>query len=1119
MANVTFAGFENLVGASGTTVADVIATYSLQLLAWGNGSGAPTAGTSLIAVGFDVADALRIRIFDARGTVVTDLTTTNAADTATLRQLLPGLLPPHVPTPAEKTQVITEVARIVGTTLVRDNNDAFVIEGPGSVSGTIDGGARGVDGLKFIDPANEAASQLFNPPGPNSSGTATAYGKSVVYAGLDRVDFFDLSDPHNPVVTGTIFGDSIRIHEDPLVPGGLRVDFAGASLPLSPLQVQLMESLRVDGVEGADTITVESLPPTFGGALFLYGNRLQRTDPSYPKMPEDDPYPDSVIFTGDIALDYLEVFADHVTVQDRVDIATGDSGIFFRTRLVGVSTVENLLPAFATDRSVSVDIGKDAVLTGGNIYFVVQAEDKSFSDVIGVGKEVSNFVIAPLAGLVEDFTALPVKVLVKQSSATITLREGAQLLSGGTIGMYATATADASGKAAGGLFSIGYAQADATAVIDIQKDVVIDAGAAAVVTATGNATANITSSAVQQGYLFSTLNNHPAAALGIGVANANVTSHVTVAAGASITGGKTANVTAQGTIDTSASGEAGLDPKGVAGLGIGIELSNADIHTTVNGSVTALADPGKYTVKNEIDPLLAKSDYTTAQSAFGLKTGKTVELLTEVNGDLPAGTVMKYVGAPVADTVNLAVAAQNYANPAVWEKSTPAVGYVDYATDRIYLGETGLVTEDVVNYTNRRGVSIGNLVNGRTYVLVADASDPGYYWLAETETQAIRASLGYLTNNVVPLTPLGGALATANNDRTFDGTDVDADADKIALPRIAAVNNTFEHGQAVVFRAPSTEFTSGNVLNNTISLPGTIRDFATGDPVTYVGVGIPANTAAGRLEDGKVYYVIAVDQDHVRLSETPGGPAIALSPDTSTAGRTAVRHKLTRAVAGLTDGGTYYVAASTNQTNLQGNTRFTEKQVIGLAELENEARGGVLIDIGPVRGTGYTLSAKHVLDSGFATGVGVVSQLTAKKTASATAGLAAPALPSFGGLVSDVLATNPGNVAEPLLRALVPVNFQLNSSPLAVGLGFAYSHANHSVLTDVGSTAALKSNEDLEVKALITQTYVMTAQADTEAEATVGVGAAVNVGNFNNTARTILHSDLDPSGNVVRAAT
>src|SRR4030095_7419757 len=104
---------------------------------------------------------------------------------------------------------------------------------------------------------------------------------------------------------------------------------------------------------------------------------------------------------------------------------------------------------------------------------------------------------------------------------------------------------------------------------------------------------------------------------------------------------------------------------------------------------------------NEIDPTVAKSDYTSNQLVGGLKTGKTVELKEDVNDDLPAGTVMKYSGDPVADTVNLDVDVQDYTDEALWEKTTPNIGYIDYATDRIFLGDTALVTEDRITYTHR----------------------------------------------------------------------------------------------------------------------------------------------------------------------------------------------------------------------------------------------------------------------------------------------------------------------------------------------------------------------------------------------------------------------------------
>ena len=47
----------------------------------------------------------------------------------------------------------------------------------------------------------------------------------------------------------------------------------------------------------------------------------------------------------------------------------------------------------------------------------------------------------------------------------------------------------------------------------------------------------------------------------------------------------------------------------------------------------------------------------------------------------------------------------------------------------------------------------------------------------------------------------------------------------------------------------------------------------------------------------------------------------------------------------------------------------------------------------------------------------------------------------------------------------------------------AFSFINHDVLTDVGSTAVLKSNEDLEVKALITQKYSSAAESHIEPQA------------------------------------
>ena len=134
-------------------------------------------------------------------------------------------------------------------------------------------------------------------------------------------------------------------------------------------------------------------------------------------------------------------------------------------------------------------------------------------------------------------------------------------------------------------------------------------------------------------------------AASLAVSNATAVSHTTVEAGAVIHAGKTANVVARGGTSSEAEAESGAAANGVAGVAFGVQFSKADIRTVVDGEVTAEAQ-GDYAVKLEIDPTV-----------------------TDPN----------------------------------------AVGYVDYANNRINVGGTGLVTEDMVTYSNRRGRSIGGI--------------------------------------------------------------------------------------------------------------------------------------------------------------------------------------------------------------------------------------------------------------------------------------------------------------------------------------------------------------------------------------------------------------------------
>ncbi|MBW8892489.1 MAG: hypothetical protein JF617_10165, partial [Burkholderiales bacterium] len=576
-----------------------------------------------------------------------------------------------------------------------------------------------------------------------------------------------------------------------------------------------------------------------------------------------------------------------------------------------------------------------------------------------------------------SFTALPVKLLVKSSSSTITLHEGAVLDGSGTVGLYSTAGADASGVAVGNLFSVGYARASATSNIDMQAGAQIIAGEAAVLISTGEANAAMTAetelSLDASKLAGGVTGSSPKVAGALAVSDTHAISHVTVAKGASITAGKTANVIATGNSKSESEAKSGLFADGAAALAFGLDFSNADIKTSVDGSITALADPvAGYTVKVEIDP-------TVTWNGVG----------------------------------------------------TPPAGYVDYTNNRIYIGPNALVDEDTITYTNRRGTSIGGLVDGRQYFVVTD--DPGWIKLAENQTNALKAIAGSQAGNVVDLrTDLGPA--TSDNALSFDASNVDADKNTIALQRNGApVFNTFELGQAVVY-----------------------------------------HEAAGSHIDG------------------------------------------------LVDGNTYYILASTNEQDLQGNSRFADTQVIRLSESENESRGGVSIDLGPITGNSFQLVAKHVLDSGYATGIGVVAQLTADNSATAEAGLKSEDT-SPKTKFAELKENLPSNYLSGLFNILGKSYSEHASAPkagasssLSVAGALALTFATADVRTDVLGDAVLKSNEDLEVKATIDQGTKLSASSETEPQedsqgnssgtsAENSVSVAIGIGIINNTALATVH--------------
>jgi hypothetical protein len=162
--------------------------FDVQSMSWGDGSGVPTSGENLVIVGADTNGLLHIRIFDAGGVrtdtfetkdgsgvlhlqspnntsgkVLSDvsepkLPTAQADAISTLKKQLPDLLPPHVPSFAERDQVLADVSSIVGQTLHSglQAGDKIVLEGVREVED------QGKVEFEFRKPEDALTNQKFH---------------------------------------------------------------------------------------------------------------------------------------------------------------------------------------------------------------------------------------------------------------------------------------------------------------------------------------------------------------------------------------------------------------------------------------------------------------------------------------------------------------------------------------------------------------------------------------------------------------------------------------------------------------------------------------------------------------------------------------------------------------------------------------------------------------------------------------------------------------------------------------------------------------------------------------------------------------------------------------------
>jgi hypothetical protein len=388
-----------------------------------------------------------------------------------------------------------------------------------------------------------------------------------------------------------------------------------------------------------------------------------------------------------------------------------------------------------------------------------------------------------------------------------------------------------------------------------------------------------------------------------------------------------------------------------------------------------------------------------------------------------------------------------------------------------------LATGDQVNYTNRRGISIGGvgfkvlaggetgLVDGEDYYIVTDPNNPNIIRLASSELKALEAyskleddANADLGNLVIDFIANGGDVAAVNS-KTFDPTEIGIVDD---------TENTI-------------------ILDNAAFLEGS-------DPF---GTDADFNIFGSTFEIGQA----------IVYSSGGGKP-----------------------IGGLEDGKTYYVVTATDENNLDGDNRFfVGKQIIQLADTENKARAGIFLDIDPsvATGTEHSFTATHVIDSGLVAGVGVLANLSSSDTSAAESEMndgneagepdfSLDLIEKAGGTVSGVAK----KIFDKLVNGSKNGNYKKKSdaggnnpeqssgkSPLAVAGALGFAYVNNDVIAKVGSNAILKSAEDLEVVGTIEHEVKLNADSDVANIAKNSGSAAVVVGIYTNNADAIVNSN------------
>ena len=544
---------------------------------------------------------------------------------------------------------------------------------------------------------------------------------------------------------------------------------------------------------------------------------------------------DDTLTLGSLALGATSFSAEAQTiiVSDGAEISS-TSDITLLASKTGIKDLESLSPIYFQSKDTAIIVGAGARIAAANLTIRAESRDISFSSTLDTSSGFNNFVIDPLINGVSGLFNLPFKLMFKESNAAVTIQENVVIDASGGVTIETDAVSDVSRggistNATGTRFPVE-AESGFFSVGYVETIASATTKIESGVTIEADGAVGIAANGSAASLLETKTTGDTLSmplAFSLAITRTDLTVHATVADDVTITAGQVANVTATGSENSEATAGSELSDQGKAGLALGLSFADADVKADVRGDIRA---------------------------------------------DVGAGSVVKFEFDPTVSGVS-------------------EIGYVDAAKDTIRVGSHALSTGDGVNYTNRRGDSIGSDV---TFFGTGGLTDDTDYFVITTDVPE-EIQLAETRDKAIEGTAIDLGVGAAVNSKEFTKNEVGDNSITLANQASAGslVGSTFEIGQAVRYDAAE------------------------------------GSQPIGGLTDGANYYVIAstnqhnlsgdsrfVDEQVIQLaeSENEAHAGIGLNLDTTGISGTHVLTALQVLDSGLTTG--IGIVASLEGTNV-----------------------------------------------------------------------------------------------------------------------------------------------------------------------------------------------------------